>query len=82
MTGPLPNLAEPVSDALAICLDADECSSMNQAAIYWLTQRGVSILDIASPWAVQATRVVFQQSGRYTPNLLGSFSYVFGRKLG
>jgi hypothetical protein len=78
MTRPIPPLTVPVSDALAIFLDLDECSPLDQAGIDWLTQRGVSILDIASPWAIHATRVVFQPDGRYVPNALGGFAYVFG----
>ena len=75
---PLPNLAEPVSDALGILLDVDEFSPLSQVAIDWLRRRGVAVGDIASPWAVRAARVLFQPGGRYTPNGLGSFGYLFG----
>jgi hypothetical protein len=78
MTRPLPPLTEPVSDALAIFLDADEYSPLDQAAIDWLMRRGVSVSNIASPWAVRAARVLFQPAGRYVPNALGTFVYVFG----
>jgi hypothetical protein len=77
MTRLLPSLDEPVSDALAIFLDSNECSPLDQAAVDWLLQSGVSPHNIGSPWALRAARVRFLSNSQYLPDQPGDFVFIF-----
>jgi hypothetical protein len=66
------------TEAETLLMDPGEFSHPSGAAIAWLLDQGVPPSAIGTPLAVRAARVVFQPNGRYVPNILGSFAYVFG----
>jgi hypothetical protein len=66
----VPTLAE------ALLRDPNEGGIPDQRALDWLTGQGVSIGAIASPIAIRAVRVQFDDRGRYAPSLLGDLAFV------
>jgi len=64
--------------ALELFRDPTEGSKPEQSDIDWLLNQGITIDAIASPWAVHAARVVFDDRGGFLPCPgVGGFAFVF-----